>query len=96
MLAMARKGYPLKMLSKRQVEQDANLQKTDFSKNGERLSPTYILPKLIWMAKRAERFYQQVDKFLLPLDFIQNKLCEKITTDHNMAMTSRAGSVAAE
>ena len=56
-----------------------------FQKTGKRLSPTYTLPKLIWMAKHAERLYQQADRFLLPLDFIQNKLCGNITTDHTMA-----------
>ena len=149
LLAMARRDYPLEILSERQVEQDANLwweavkstvrevtaqlgqrrleirsigissqgifivpidregnplakaiswldtraeqetaelkerfgRRQIFQKTGKRLSPTYTLPKLIWMAKHAQRLYQQADRFLLPLDFIQNKLCGNITTD---------------
>lgn len=56
-----------------------------FNLTGKRANACYTLSKLIWLKENTPEIYQQADKLMLPLDFIQYKLCGKAVTDHTMA-----------
>lgn len=56
-----------------------------FRRTGKRISSLYTLPKLLWIKKNRPEIYRQTYKFLLPLDFIQFRLCGNYVTDHTMA-----------
>ena len=56
-----------------------------FQLTGKRANACYTLSKLVWLMKHEAEIYRQAEKILLPLDFIQFKLCGKAVTDHTMA-----------
>ena len=56
-----------------------------YDRTGKILSPTYTLPKLIWFRRHRRALYDAAWKILLPLDFIQLRLCGACVTDHTMA-----------
>ena len=56
-----------------------------YNRTGKRLSALYTLPKLIRFKKNEPEIYAGTWKLLLPLDYIQYKLCGRCVTDHTMA-----------
>ncbi|MEA4854255.1 MAG: FGGY family carbohydrate kinase [Christensenella sp.] len=56
-----------------------------FQFSGKRANACYTLPKLVWFAKNKPEIYEKASRILLPLDFIQYKLCGNAVTDHTMA-----------
>ena len=59
--------------------------KAFFQHTGKRASAQYTLPKLLWIKRHQPERYEKVSKFLLPMDFIQYRLCGTAVTDHSMA-----------
>jgi len=56
-----------------------------FKKTGKRISPAYVLPKLIWLKKNRPDIYDKAYKFLMGEDFIIAKFTGIPVTDHSMA-----------
>jgi xylulokinase len=56
-----------------------------FNITGKRANACYTLPKLVWLKRNLNSIYNEAEKLLLPLDYIQCKLCGKAVTDHTMA-----------
>ena len=56
-----------------------------FQRTGQRISPIYTLPKLMWIKKNEPRVFEKTERFLMPVDFIQYRLCGNCVTDHTMA-----------
>jgi xylulokinase len=52
---------------------------------GKRATACYTLSKLVWLMEHHPDIYQKAHKLLLPLDFIQYRLCGEAVTDHTMA-----------
>lgn len=82
--------YAISWLDTRAQNEEALLEaqygKTSIFKiTGKRANACYTLPKLMWLKSNKSTIYDRADKMLLPLDFIQYKLCGKTVTDHTMA-----------
>lgn len=56
-----------------------------YSFSGKRSSCIYSLPKMIWFRKHCSEIYHKSWKLLLPLDYIQMKLCGQCITDYTCA-----------
>jgi xylulokinase len=61
-----------------------------FRRTGKRISPAYTLPKLMWLKQNRPELYSRTDKFLLPLDFINQRLTGNPVTDYAMASGTMA------
>lgn len=64
-----------------------------FRRTGKRVSPAYTLPKLMWLKQHRPELYEQTDLFLLPLDFINQRLTGRALTDYAMASGTMAFNV---
>ena len=42
---------------------------------GKSISPLYTLPKIMWLQKNRPEVYHSCWKLMMPMDFIQYKLC---------------------
>lgn len=60
-------------------------EKQFFKIMGKKVNEGYVLPKLLWLNENRKEIYANTYKFLMPHDFIVEKLCEEIVTDHSMA-----------
>ncbi len=56
-----------------------------FETTGKRISPSYTLPKIMWLKENNLEIYQNTYKFLMVLDYITYKLTGEIKTDYSMA-----------
>ena len=56
-----------------------------FKTTGKRISPSYTLPKIMWLKENKPDVYQNTYKFLMVLDYITYKLTGEIKTDYSMA-----------
>ncbi len=65
----------------RQCYSDADL----FNLTGKRASPSYVLPKLLWLRDHDPQTYHRTHKFLMGHDFLVFKLTGEYVTDHSMA-----------
>jgi xylulokinase len=65
----------------RQRYSDADL----FHITGKRASPSYVLPKLLWLRDHDPKVYHRTHKFLMGHDFLVFKLTGEYVTDHSMA-----------
>jgi len=65
----------------RQQYSDADL----FKLTGKRASPSYVLPKLLWLRDHDSQTYRRTHKFLMGHDFLVFKLTGEYVTDHSMA-----------
>ena len=65
----------------RQRYSDADL----FNLTGKRASPSYVLPKLLWLCNHDPQTYRRTHKFLMGHDFLVFKLTGEYVTDHSMA-----------
>lgn len=61
--------------------QDAEI----YQKTGKHLNGAYTLPKLMWFKKHHSDLYKRTHRFLMPLDFLNQKLCGRAITDYTMA-----------
>ncbi|MDW7658865.1 MAG: FGGY family carbohydrate kinase [Bacillota bacterium] len=61
-----------------------------FRRTGKRISPAYTLPKLMWLKQNKPAIYDETAKFLLPLDFINQRLTGHAVTDFAMASGTMA------
>jgi len=52
---------------------------------GKRISPTYTLPKILWLMKHKSADYKKAYKMLMPMDFLLAKMTGNFYTDHTMA-----------
>ena len=52
---------------------------------GKRATACYTLAKLVWLMENHPDIYERAYKILLPMDFIQYRLCGMAVTDHTMA-----------
>lgn len=82
-------------LDKRATGQTEQLRQTFgdqeiFRRTGKRISPAYTLPKLMWLKQHKPELYGRTDKFLLPLDFINQRLTGNPVTDFAMASGTMA------
>lgn len=77
-------------LDTRAVEEEAELS-TRFGygeiyrRTGKRVSSVYSLPKLMWVKKHQRQIYDAAWKFMLPLDYLQFRLCGRSLTDKTIA-----------
>lgn len=56
-----------------------------FHLTGKRASPSYVLPKLLWLRDHEPQTYSRTHKFLMGHDFLVYKLTGEYVTDHSMA-----------
>ena len=56
-----------------------------FTLTGKRASPSYVLPKLLWLRDHEPEIYGATHKFLMGHDFLLFKLTGEFVTDHSMA-----------
>jgi D-xylulose kinase len=56
-----------------------------FELTGKRASPSYVLPKLLWLRKHEPDIYRRTHKFLMGHDYLVYKLTGEHVTDHSMA-----------
>lgn len=56
-----------------------------FTLTGKQINAAYSLPKILWLKKHREAVFSSAWKFLMPLDFITEKLTGNCVTDHTMA-----------
>lgn len=61
-----------------------------FTRTGKRISPAYTLPKLMWLKQHKPSVYNKATRFLLPLDFITERLTGVVCTDYAMASGTMA------
>jgi xylulokinase len=59
-----------------------------FKRTGLICTEDYTLPKLMWMKERRPDIFSAAWKFLLPLDFLNFRLCGKAVTDYTNAGAS--------
>ena len=52
---------------------------------GKRASECFVLPKLLWLRRHRPEIYAAADKFLMAQDFLVQRLCGALVTDHTMA-----------
>ncbi len=52
---------------------------------GKPLLPQHSVSKYIWLKEQQPEIYEKTWKIMLPMDFIQFKLCGECVTDHTMA-----------
>ena len=56
-----------------------------YMKTGKHLNPAYTLPKIMWFRNNHPEVYEKAHKFLLPLDYLNFRLCGRAVTDYSMA-----------
>ena len=56
-----------------------------YRRTGKRISPVYTLPKILWLKNHRKGVFERCWKLMLPLDYIQFRLCGKCVTDRTMA-----------
>lgn len=56
-----------------------------FQVTGKRPSPTYVLPKLLWLRRHEPDVCRQTHKFLLAHDLVIYRLCGAFVTDYSLA-----------
>lgn len=56
-----------------------------FQITGKRISPVYVLPKLLWIRKHAKKSFDTAAKFVMGEEFLINKFTGICVTDHSMA-----------
>ena len=52
---------------------------------GRRLNPSYVLPKLRWLAQREPQIMANANKILMCMDYLIWRLCGEMVTDHTLA-----------
>lgn len=52
---------------------------------GKFVSAEYTLPKLVWLRQNEPELYRAAHKFLLPLDFLNLRLCGRAVCDYTIA-----------
>lgn len=60
-------------------------EKKIYEKTGKILHECYTLPKLIWLKKNLPELYKKAFKLLMPLDYLNYRLCGRAVTDFTMA-----------
>jgi len=61
-----------------------------FGVTGKMISPSYSLPKLMWIKENKPDIYAKTVKFLMGLDYLTFKLTGKAVTDYSMASGTMA------
>ncbi len=61
-----------------------------FRITGKRISPSYCLPKMMWVKENLPDIYAKTFKFLMGLDYLTFKLTGKVNTDYSMASGTMA------
>lgn len=56
-----------------------------YRKTGKHLNGAYTLPKLMWFKNNHPDLYERTDRILMPLDFLNQKLCGLAVADYTMA-----------
>jgi xylulokinase len=56
-----------------------------FHLTGKRPSPSYVLPKLLWLRDHQPDLYRRTHKFLMAHDYLVFKFSDQFVTDHSMA-----------
>ncbi|MCP4166054.1 MAG: hypothetical protein GY759_09200 [Chloroflexi bacterium] len=56
-----------------------------FRMTGKRASPSYVLPKLMWLRDHEPELYDRTHKFLMAQDYVLFQLSGQFVTDHSMA-----------
>ena len=60
-------------------------EKDIFQRTGKRISPVYVLPKIMWLRENIPEIYDKTWKFMMGLDYINYRLTGEVLTDHTMA-----------
>lgn len=58
---------------------------TLYNLTGKPLLPQHTISKYIWLKEQQPEIYEKTWKIMLPMDYIQFKLCGECVTDHTMA-----------
>ena len=82
-------------LDKRPVKQTSEIKRLFgdekiFAITGKKISPSYSLPKMMWIKENRPEIYKQTQKFLMGLDFLTFRLTGKAVTDYSMASGTMA------
>lgn len=56
-----------------------------YNLTGKPVLPNHTICKYIWLKENQPEIYEKTWKIMLPMDFIQFKLCGECVTDHTMA-----------
>lgn len=56
-----------------------------YATTGKKLISCYTLPKMMWLKKHRPEIVKDAALFLMPLDFVNFKLCGEAVTDYSMA-----------
>ncbi len=56
-----------------------------FRLTGKRVTPAYVLPKLLWLRRHRPGLFQNAAQFLMPMDLVIAKLTGRAVTDHSLA-----------
>jgi xylulokinase len=56
-----------------------------FAITGKRVSPAYVLPKLLWVRSHLPDSWKKVHRVLMAHDYLVYRLCGRYVTDHSLA-----------
>ena len=63
-----------------QIEQRVGLDAL-IAQTGNRALPGFTAPKLVWLARHEPELYAQIDRIMLPKDYVRLRLCGEHATD---------------
>ncbi len=83
-------GNAINWLDTRAVDECAQIlalfpERELFQLTGKRASPSYVLPKLLWLRSHEPERWQATAVVLMGHDYLVNRMCGAWVTDHSMA-----------